>query len=87
MLDETITIKMSGQEALDLCVVIAAKQADLLHKKIETGILEWHEIRIAASLAAVHSGIDREIMKMDCIGWTPAEDVPSLKLVRDGKQD
>lgn len=85
MQDITLTITLSEQEALDILTLIAARKADLLHKKDQNQIMEWHELRIWESVSSVEAKIDLAVAKSHHIGWTPAEDVPALKLVRDGK--
>lgn len=85
MLEHNLTITITEQEALDISLIIAAKKAELLHKKVETEILEWHELRLWESLTAVDAKIEREIMRVHDIGWTPAEDMQPLKLVRESK--
>lgn len=81
MQEHKMNITLTEQEALDLMLIIAAKQADLLHKKIHGGILEWHEIRIAASLRSAQDKIDREAIK---IYRNDLRTETSLKLVRKG---
>lgn len=85
MQDITLTITLTQDEALDITMLIAAKKADLLYKKSQNQIMEWHEIRIWESVLSVEAKIDLAVAKSHHIGWTPAEDVPALRLVRDGK--